>query len=150
MNTTVVVLNGPNMDQLGRREPEIYGGRTYEDLVCLCESEGRSRGWSVRCLQSAHEGDLVDWVHAAQKDAVALIINAAAYTHTSVALRDAVACLTIPVVEIHVTNPHAREDFRQRNLLRDVVTATIAGFGLDGYALAFAGVASLLTEADNP
>ncbi len=150
MSRRIVVLNGPNMDQLGLREPETYGSRTYQDLVALCEHEGKTRGWSVTCRQSAHEGELVDWIHESGREAAALIINAAAYTHTSVALRDALACLTIPVIEIHISNPNAREDFRRKNLLSDVVTATLAGFGLDGYTMAFSGVEILLHEAANP
>jgi 3-dehydroquinate dehydratase-2 len=144
-----MVLNGPNMDQLGLREPETYGFRTYQDLIALCEHEGTTRGWSVSCRQSAHEGELVDWIHESGRESDALIINAAAYTHTSVALRDALACLKIPIIEIHVSNPNAREEFRRQNLLSAVVTATIAGFGLDGYEMAFSGADILLAEADN-
>jgi len=149
MSRSIVVLNGPNMDQLGTREPETYGSRTYQDLVDLCQNEGQARGWNVECRQSAHEGELVEWIHEAGSDSSALLINAAAYTHTSVALRDAIACLKIPVIEIHVSNPNAREDFRRQNLLSDVVTATVAGFGVDGYSMAFAGAEILMREADN-
>lgn len=141
MSRTVHVLNGPNMDRLGLREPDLYGNVTYADLVARCEAVGRELGLAVLCRQSAHEGDLVDWLHAADAQADAVILNAAAYTHTSVAVRDAVSAVSVPVVEVHVTNPHAREDFRRRNLLSDVVAASLAGFGPVGYELALRGLA---------
>lgn len=142
MSRVVHVLNGPNMDRLGLREPDLYGRTNYDELVAQCEATARDLGWTVVCRQSAHEGDLVDWLHAADAAADAVILNAAAYTHTSVAVRDAVSSLAIPVVEIHVTNPHAREDFRRRNLLSDVVAASLCGFGPAGYDLALRGLAA--------
>ncbi|MCB1149902.1 type II 3-dehydroquinate dehydratase [bacterium] len=144
MSPVIHVLNGPNMDRLGLREPDLYGRTTYAELTDRCQAVGRELGLDVVCRQSAHEGDLVDWLHQADAEAAAVILNAAAYTHTSVAVRDAVSSLSIPVVEVHVTNPHAREDFRRRNLLSDVVWATLAGFGPEGYELALRGLAARL------
>lgn len=140
----VMVLNGPNMDRLGRREPELYGRATYDDVVAACERTAAELGWVAECRQSAHEGDLVDWIHEADDGAVGVILNAAAFTHTSVAVRDAVAGVDVPVVEVHVTNPHAREEFRRKNLLSDVVVASLAGFGSVGYELALRGLAARL------
>jgi 3-dehydroquinate dehydratase II len=140
----VHVLNGPNLDRLGVREPEIYGSATYGDLVGRIEAGANGLGMEIFVRQTAGEGELVTWIHEAGAEADGLLINAAAYTHTSVAVRDALLTLTIPVVEVHISNPDAREEFRRTNLLADVVTATVKGFGAYGYLLALEGLRALL------
>lgn len=144
MSRRVTLLGGPNLGRLGRREPEIYGTTTWAELGDLCRTWARELDLEIQFLQSDGEGELVGLIHAAADAADGLILNAAAYTHTSVAVRDAVASLAIPVVELHLTNPDAREPFRRTNLLADVVSAGIRGFGVAGYRLALAGMASLL------
>jgi 3-dehydroquinate dehydratase-2 len=156
MTPRVVVVGGPNLGRLGRRQPEIYGDTTWSELESLCLSWAGDLGLELEFLQSDLEGELVGMIHGAGDTADGLILNAAAYTHTSVAIRDAVAAVEIPVVEIHLTNPDAREPFRRKNLLADVVTAGIRGFGIEGYRLALVGTAALLKagraekEQDNP
>lgn len=140
----VFVIGGPNLGRLGRRQPEIYGDTTWSELDSLCRGWGGELGLELEFLQSDVEGELVGMIHGAGDQGDGLILNAAAYTHTSVAIRDAVAALDIPVVELHLTNPDAREVFRRENLLADVVTAGIRGFGIDGYQLALVGMAALI------
>ena len=144
MKHKVVMIGGPNLGRLGSRQPEIYGETTWGELETLC------LGWATGCnldlefVQSDMEGDIVGMIHRAADSTDGIIINAAAYTHTSVAIRDALAAVDIPVVELHLTNPDAREPFRRNNLLADVVTAGIRGFGIEGYRLAMLGMAGLL------
>ncbi len=140
----VMILGGPNLSRLGQREPEIYGSTTWEELGSLCDQWGTELGFKVEFNQDDFEGGLVGLVHQATDKADGLIINAAAYTHTSVAIRDAVASMDKPVIELHLTNPTAREEFRQTNLLSGVVTAGVFGFGVLGYRLALEGMATLL------
>jgi 3-dehydroquinate dehydratase-2 len=147
MKPLVVMIGGPNLARLGRREPEIYGHTTWEELEDLCRRWARDLGLELEFLQSDLEGDLVRMVHRAADTADGIILNAAAYTHTSVAIRDAVAAVEIPVVELHLTNPDSREPFRRNNLLADVVTAGIRGFGVEGYHLALRGIRALLGPA---
>ena len=144
MSRVVHVLNGPNLDRLGLREPEIYGDATYADLVADLEAWSDELGLEVFVRQTASEGDLVTWIHEAGAAADGLLLNAAAYTHTSVALRDALLTLTIPVVEVHISNPDAREEFRRTNLIADVVTATVKGFGVRGYRMGLEGLRGLI------
>ena len=144
MTGRVFVIGGPNLGRLGRRQPEIYGDTTWSELDSLCRGWGDEFGLELEFLQSDIEGELVGMIHGAGDRGDGLILNAAAYTHTSVAIRDAVAALDIPVVELHLTNPDAREAFRRENLLADVVTAGIRGFGIEGYRLALAGMAALV------
>lgn len=144
MSRPVFIVGGPNLGRLGRREPEIYGDLTWEELGRKCKQWGRDLALDVEFLQSDHEGDLVQMIHRATDEGRGLILNAAAYTHTSVAVRDAVAACDVPVIELHLTNPAAREEFRRNNLLCDVVTATVNGFGVDGYRLALTGLKGLL------
>lgn len=132
----VLVLNGPNLGRLGLREPAIYGDTTYADLVGLCERTGRELGVAVDVRQTDHEGDLVGWLHEAADAGTPVVLNAAAWTHYSVAVRDACAQIDAPVVEVHISNVHRREEFRHRSLLSDVVSGVIVGLGVDGYALA--------------
>ncbi len=132
----VVVVNGPNMNLLGKREPEMYGRKTLADIEAdLSRLAGRI-GIGISFVQSNIEGELVNALHEAGMAADGVILNAAAYTHTSVALRDAVAAIGIPVVEVHLTNPQAREEFRRTSLLADVCVGSISGFGPESYALA--------------
>lgn len=148
MGLHLAVVNGPNLDRLGEREPELYGPVTHSQLVESCLQWGRDHGHRVQVRQADGEGDLVGILHELGSSCDGLVLNAGAFTHTSVAMRDAVAGLNLPVVELHITNPDAREVFRRRNFLMDVVTAGIRGFGVYGYILALTGLAALL-EADS-
>jgi len=136
----VEIINGPNLDRLGRREPELYGGADWSALVSLCREAATRLGLSVTVRQLSGEGELVDALHAAAEVADGIVLNPAAYTHTSVALRDALLAVKVPVVEVHITQPAAREPLRRRNLVRDVVTASVSGFGIQGYVLALEGL----------
>ena len=130
----ILVINGPNMNMLGIRQPEIYGRTTYQDLVAMIRQEAERLGVTVSFFQSNHEGALVDAIHQAYFDKVdGIIINPAAYTHTSVALLDAVKAVAIPTVEVHVSDPDSREDFRHISYIREACVATISGHGLQGY-----------------
>ena len=139
----VLVLNGPNLNRLGTREPDIYGHTTYADLVALCEEAGAALGLRVEVRQTNDEAELVGWLHQAADDATPVVLNPAAFTHYSYALRDACAMLTAPLVEVHISNPAAREEFRHTSVVAAVATGTIAGFGMDSYRLALQAVASL-------
>lgn len=136
MNTTVLVLNGPNLNLLGQREPEVYGRDSLQDVEALCRERARSHGWEAEFLQSNHEGDLVDALHAARGRVQGIVINPAALTHTSVALLDALKAVEIPAVEVHLSNPHAREPFRHHSYVSPVARAVIAGAGIAGYGFA--------------
>lgn len=130
----ILVLNGPNMNMLGIRQPEIYGKTTYADLVAMLQAEADKLGVEISFFQSNHEGALVDAIHQAYFDKVdGIIINPAAYTHTSVALLDAVKAVAIPTVEVHVSDPDSRETFRHVSYIREACIATISGHGLPGY-----------------
>ncbi|MGH8802137.1 MAG: type II 3-dehydroquinate dehydratase [Casimicrobiaceae bacterium] len=137
----VLVLNGPNLNLLGTREPEVYGSATLAEVEKLCTDEARRRGIDVECRQSNHEGQLIDWIHGAGREHAAgtligVVLNAGAYTHTSIGLRDAIAATGVPVVELHISNTHAREPFRHHSYLSAVALGVIQGFGIHGYALA--------------
>ena len=134
--TTVLVLNGPNLARLGRREPEKYGSTTHDELVALLEGEAEELGLKAIVRQSDSEADLLGWVHAAADAGDPVILNAGALTHTSVALRDACAELQAPLIEVHITNVHAREQFRHHSYISAVATGVIAGLGVQGYVLA--------------
>lgn len=144
MSGLVHVLNGPNLSRLGQREPGIYGTTTLSELAALCAAWAAEVGLRIRFDQCEGEGELVTLIHRAGDEADGLVLNAAAYTHTSVAVRDAVTSISIPVVEVHLSNPAAREPFRRQNLLEDVVNAGVRGFGPDSYRLALAGLARRL------
>jgi 3-dehydroquinate dehydratase-2 len=139
---TIYVLNGPNLNLLGAREPEIYGYETLADIESRCAAllEGTDFGLVFR--QSNHEGQLVDWIQEARTKACALILNPAAYTHTSVALYDALKALSIPIIECHLSNPHARETFRHHSYVSLAANGVIAGFGAIGYELAIRAILS--------
>jgi 3-dehydroquinate dehydratase II len=132
----VLVLNGPNLGRLGSREPTIYGSDTYADLVALCEKTARDLNLDVEVRQTDHEGEMLGWLHAAADDHNPVILNAAAWTHYSIAVRDACAQLTAPLVEVHISNVHAREDFRQHSYISAIATGVIVGLGIQGYPLA--------------
>ena len=132
----IVVMNGPNLNMLGKREPELYGHRTLADIEESLKNLGKELGLDVSCFQSNMEGEMVNALQQAGENAQGVVLNAGAYTHTSVAVRDAVSAIAIPVVEVHLTNPSAREEFRRTSLLADVCAGSIAGFGEDSYVLA--------------
>lgn len=143
MASTIFVLNGPNLNALGKREPGIYGGHTLADIEVMCRAEGERIGLAVDFRQSNHEGTLVDWIHEAGDTAVGIAINAAAYTHTSVTLHDAIRAISIPVVEVHLSNVHAREEFRHKSMIAPAVKGVICGFGAQSYILALHALQSI-------
>lgn len=144
MPPTVFVLNGPNLDLLGLREPEIYGHDTLDDIAGMLEDRARELGLEVDLRQSNHEGHLVDWLHEAQAtQAKAVLLNAGGFTHTSVAIHDAIKAVTTPVIEVHLSNPHTREPFRHVSLVGQAARGTIAGFGALSYMLALEAVARI-------
>lgn len=136
----VLVLNGPNLSRLGSREPDIYGAVDYAGLVQLCESEGKKLGVTVDVRQTDDEAVLIHYVHEAIERRLPVVLNPAAFTHYSYALRDACAQRTAPMIEVHISNPAAREEFRQHSVISAVVDGTIAGFGVDSYRLALIGL----------
>ena len=144
MSATVFVLNGPNLNLLGTREPEVYGSDTLDDIARRLTERAGELGLDVDVRQSNHEGHLIDWLHeAAAAEVKAVILNPGGYSHTSVALRDAVAAIPTPVIEVHLSNPYARERFRHRSLVAGVAAGSISGFGADGYILALDAAARL-------
>ena len=138
----VLVLNGPNLGRLGTREPAVYGHTTYADLVALCERTGAELGLQVEVRQTDHEGELLGWLHEAADASSPVVLNAVAWTHTSVAVRDACAQLTAPLIEVHITNVHRREEFRHHSYISGVATGVIVGLGVDGYPLALRWLAT--------
>lgn len=140
----VYVLNGPNLNRLGKREPGIYGSQTLDDIGAMLVERGEALGCTIDMRQSNHEGHLVDWLHEAEDEgAHAVLINPGAYTHTSVALHDAIRSIKVPVIEVHLSNPHAREEFRHTSWVGMAAKATVAGFGAKSYLLALEGAAEL-------
>ena len=140
----VLILNGPNLNRLGQREPDIYGADTLDDIAARLHAQAGALGVEVDLRQSNHEGHLIDWLHeAADTGAHAVILNAGGFTHTSVALRDAIAAIPTPVIEVHLSNPAARESFRRRSLIGGVCKGSISGFGADSYRLALDAAARL-------
>jgi 3-dehydroquinate dehydratase-2 len=133
---TILVLNGPNLGRLGTREPEVYGSTTYPGLVELCQATAKELGVDVDVRQTEAEHEMVEWLHEAADSASPVILNAGAWTHYSIAIRDAAALLTAPMVEVHISNVHRREDFRHHSFLSAVASGVIVGLGVDGYALA--------------
>ena len=141
-SATIYVLNGPNLNLLGTREPETYGHATLADVEKLCAETAQHFGLSADCRQSNREGELIDFIHEARTKAVGIIINAGAYSHTSIALHDAIVGVKIPTVEVHISNIHARESFRHHSFTAKAAFASICGFGIDGYRLAISGLAA--------
>jgi 3-dehydroquinate dehydratase II len=140
----VLVLNGPNLGRLGRRQPEIYGTTTHTELAHRCEAWGRGLRLDVEVRQTNHEGLMLDWLNAAADDAVPVVLNAAAWTHYSYALFDACAQLTAPLIEVHISDPHQRpEEFRHTSVITPYATAVVAGHGIDGYRMALEQIAGL-------
>ena len=149
MAKTVYVLNGPNLNLLGSREPEIYGRATLADVEKLCRASAKRHGLAIEFRQSNHEGELIDWIQEARAEkAAGLVINPAGYGQTSVAILDALAALEAPVIEVHVSNIHARESFRRRTYVSQVARAVLCGFGIQGYALAIDGLAAMIDAKD--
>lgn len=137
MADCIYILNGPNLNLLGMREPEIYGADTLDDIAARLDDQAREAGAEIDFRQSNHEGHLIDWLHeASAQGAKAVILNAGAFTHTSVALYDAIKAISVPVIEVHISNPHAREEFRHHSFVSPVASGIIVGFGTHGYALA--------------
>jgi len=138
----VLVLNGPNLGRLGAREPEVYGKTTYPELAALCVRGGAELGLAVQVRQTDSEAELIGWLHEAADAGVAVVLNAGALTHTSIALRDACAARTAPLVEVHISNVHAREEFRHHSYISAVASGVIVGLGVEGYVLALSWLAS--------
>ncbi|MGG7103636.1 type II 3-dehydroquinate dehydratase [Rhodococcus sp. 24CO] len=132
----ILVLNGPNLNLLGQRQPEFYGRDTLDDVVARCEVAAANFGAVVEAKQSNHEGQLIDWIHEARGRVAGIVINPGGYSHTSIALRDALVTLEAPVVEVHISNIHRREDFRQHSYVSGIADAVICGLGIDGYSAA--------------
>ncbi|KAA5831861.1 type II 3-dehydroquinate dehydratase [Saccharopolyspora hirsuta] len=132
----VLVLNGPNLGRLGKREPSVYGSTTYADLVAMCEAAGAELGVEVEVRQTDHEGEMVQWLHEAADQKWPVVLNAGAWTHYSIAVRDAAAQLEAELIELHISNVHKREEFRHTSYLSDISTAVVAGLGVAGYPLA--------------
>ena len=145
----ILVLNGPNLNALGTRRPEVYGTETLEQLEARCRRRGEQLGLEVRCEQSNHEGELVDLIQEARANADGILINPAAYSHTSIALHDALEAADLPIVEVHLSNIHRREEFRHVSFVSRVADAVIAGAGPHGYELGLEHLAQLIRPAHN-
>lgn len=144
MPKPIFILNGPNLNLLGQRQPEVYGKATLEDVAEGCASLAEELGLTIRFHQSNHEGQIIDWIHQARSDGAGIIINPAAYTHTSIALFDALSAFDGPVLEVHISNIHRRETFRHHSFVSPRADGVIAGFGTEGYLLALRRMATLL------
>ncbi|MSP45860.1 MAG: type II 3-dehydroquinate dehydratase [Xanthobacteraceae bacterium] len=144
---TIYVLNGPNLNLLGTREPQIYGRSTLKDVEQLCRETAQAHGIAIEFRQSNHEGQIVDWLHeAGAKKAAGVVLNPAGLTHTSVSVHDAIKAIDVPVIECHITNIHAREPWRHRSYVSFVAKAIVCGFGIQGYALAIDGIAAMTAK----
>jgi len=144
MASTIFLLNGPNLNALGKREPGIYGGQTLAGIEALCKAEGKTLGFEIDFRQSNHEGVLVDWLHEAGEKAVGVAINPGAYGHTSIAMHDAIRAISVPVVELHLSNIHAREEFRHTSMIAPAAKGVICGFGAHSYILALQALKSII------
>jgi 3-dehydroquinate dehydratase-2 len=136
MSNIIIVINGPNLNMLGKREPGIYGGKTLKDIENDCLQAGADLGFAVEFRQSNHEGVLVDWLHEAGERAAGVVINPGAYSHTSIALHDAIRAISTPVVEVHISNIHARVEFRHKSMVSPAAKGMVCGFGPYGYIMA--------------
>lgn len=146
MSKLIYVLNGPNLNMLGKREPEIYGRETLDDVAGKCTDLANQLGLAIEFRQSNHEGELVDWIQQAGTEAAGVVINPAGYSHTSIAIYDAILAVEIPVIEVHLSNIYAREDFRHRSMVSHVATGAICGLGSQGYLLALRAIANLINK----
>ncbi|MEE9453220.1 MAG: type II 3-dehydroquinate dehydratase [Paracoccaceae bacterium] len=147
MTQVIFLLNGPNLNLLGSREPEIYGHETLQDVETACQEHANTRGFQVICHQSNHEGDLVGWIQEARQNACAIILNAGAYTHTSIAILDALRSFDGVIIEVHISNPKTREAFRHTSLIEPAADKVIAGQGVAGYVMAIDAVADIMKTA---
>ena len=143
MKKRVLVINGPNLNRLGTREPDIYGSTTYAELETLLVQQGSELGFTVDVRQTASESEMITWLHEASDTQTPVILNPAAFTHYSYAIRDACALLTAPLIEVHISNPASREDFRHDSVISGVATGVIAGFGVNSYVLALRAISNL-------
>ena len=144
MSKPIYILNGPNLNLLGTREPEIYGRMTLDDVKSMCKERAKSRGLKIFFEQSNNETQIIDWVHQAIDDADGIIINPAAFTHTSVAILDALKNVPAPIIELHISNTHQREPFRHHSYVTQAATGLILGFGINGYVMAVDAMANML------
>ncbi len=144
--TRVLVLNGPNLSRLGSREPDVYGNQTYDDLVAFCAKTAAELGLEVDVRQTNDEAELVSWLHGAADTRTPVVLNPGAFTHYSYALRDAIAMRTAALIEVHITNPASREEFRHTSVVAAVASGTIAGFGLNSYRLALQAIAGMADQ----
>ncbi len=144
MTRRMLLVNGPNLNLLGVREPEVYGRDTLDDVVALAARTAAESGFELRAIQSNHEGVLIDAIHEARTDCEAILINPGAFTHTSIALRDALSGVSLPVAEVHLSNVHAREEFRHHSYISPIAEFVIAGAGAQGYEFAVRRLATLL------
>lgn len=144
MTRRILLVNGPNLNLLGTREPEIYGSDTLEDVIEFATATAAELGFELRAVQSNHEGVLIDAIHEARGDCEAVVINPGAFTHTSIALRDALSGVSLPVAEVHLSNVHAREEFRRHSYISPIASVVIAGAGMQGYDFALRRLATLL------
>ncbi len=142
----VYVLNGPNLNLLGKREPQVYGRDTLADIEAACREAARALGLELRFYQSNREYEIIDWIHEARETAAAIIINPAAFTHTSIAILDALSACAFPIIEVHISNIHRREAFRHHSYVSLAASGVIAGFGTQGYSLALQRVAQLIAQ----
>ena len=146
VDTPILILNGPNLNMLGKREPTIYGATTLADVEANCAEAGKRLGLAVDCRQSNYEGQLIDWCHEARESHRGIIINAGGLTHTSVALRDALSVAELPIIEVHISNIHAREEFRHHSMIAPIAIGMICGLGTTGYRLALEAMAEIVTN----
>jgi 3-dehydroquinate dehydratase-2 len=151
--SSVLVLNGPNLNLLGTRKPEVYGSTSLADVKDMCEAEGKTLGVDIDFRQSNHEGELIDWIHeggaARQRgELVGAVMNPGAFTHTSVALHDAIEGASLPLIELHISNVHSREEFRHHSYISPAARGIIVGFGVAGYALAIRGLVTVMGQLD--
>ena len=144
MPDRILLVNGPNLNLLGTREPQIYGSETLADVETVARAAAAGSGWELDAVQSNHEGVLIDAIHAARDTAVGIVINAGAFTHTSIAIRDALVGVGLPVIEVHLSNVHAREDFRAHSHISPIAACVIVGAGVQGYEFAVARLARIL------
>jgi 3-dehydroquinate dehydratase-2 len=144
MPKPIFILNGPNLNLLGTREPQIYGSTTLAQVEALCQERAKALGLTISFRQTNHEGQLVEWIHEAINGADGIIINPAAYTHTSVAMLDALKNVSSPIIELHISNPHKREEFRHKSFATPAATASICGLGVNGYTIALDAIVGLI------